>query len=304
MHDTRAEKKKETMTAKPVVFVIGASGKIGSATVAALAAKYADKVEIRAGVRNPDKAPESIKVPGVTIVQAVMGEKEKLTEIFKGVDALFIVTPGAKNRAALTIETAEAAKEAGVKFLLAVSTTSVVYPETFLKEFQEIEDKLSQLNTPYSILRLSAFFENMLAAYKKNIVEISTFYGSVYPSEPEASLAVEDAGKAAAAILTDYEKHNGKTYDLASDCYTNAELAAAFTEALGKEVQYNRLPVQAMKQTTGDDWQIRGSLELVKIYHDGAPALAKVDLNVLKSLTGEESVTMKAWVAKNAEHFK
>ena len=41
---------------KPVILVTGASGNIGTATVAALAAKYADKVEIRAGVRNPDKA--------------------------------------------------------------------------------------------------------------------------------------------------------------------------------------------------------------------------------------------------------
>ena len=47
--------------AKPVVFVIGASGLIGSATVLALSAKYSDKVEIRAGVRNPDKA-DKLKV--------------------------------------------------------------------------------------------------------------------------------------------------------------------------------------------------------------------------------------------------
>ena len=47
--------------AKPVVFVIGASGLIGSATVQALSAKYSDKVEIRAGVRNPDKA-DKLKV--------------------------------------------------------------------------------------------------------------------------------------------------------------------------------------------------------------------------------------------------
>ena len=78
--------------AKPVVFVIGASGNVGSATIQALSTKYADKLEIRAGVRNPDKA-DKIKLPGVTIVQAEMGAKDKLKETLKGVDALFIVTP-------------------------------------------------------------------------------------------------------------------------------------------------------------------------------------------------------------------
>ena len=48
--------------AKPVAFVIGASGNVGSATVQVLSSKYADKVEIRAGVRNPDIA-DKLKSP-------------------------------------------------------------------------------------------------------------------------------------------------------------------------------------------------------------------------------------------------
>ena len=42
--------------AKPVVFVIGASGQIGTATVQALSTRFSDKLDIRAGVRNPNKA--------------------------------------------------------------------------------------------------------------------------------------------------------------------------------------------------------------------------------------------------------
>ena len=38
-----------------MVFITGASGQIGSSTVIALSAKYADKVQIRAGARNPEK---------------------------------------------------------------------------------------------------------------------------------------------------------------------------------------------------------------------------------------------------------
>lgn len=60
---------------KPVVFVLGASRSIGASTVASLAAKYADKVEIRAGVRNPEKADEIVKsLPGVKLVQATIGD--------------------------------------------------------------------------------------------------------------------------------------------------------------------------------------------------------------------------------------
>uniref|UniRef100_A0A1X7U366 NmrA-like family domain-containing protein 1 n=1 Tax=Amphimedon queenslandica TaxID=400682 RepID=A0A1X7U366_AMPQE len=294
------------MAAKPVVFVIGASGKIGSATISALAGKYAETVEIRAGTRDPDKAPDSIKVPGVTIVQATMGEKEQLLETFKGVDALFIVTPGTSaNRAPFTIETAEAAKEAGVKFIMVVSTPYVVYPNTHdMKQFKEIEDKIPQLEVPYCILRLTPFYDNFWV-YKENITSDSIFYGSVYSNENAAVLDTTDAGKAAASILADYSKHNGKTYQLASDRYTNKKLAAAFTEELGKNVEYSRIPTKSLKQTVhSKDWQIIGALEFVKIYNDGAPEATEVDLSVLKTLTGEDSTMMKEWVTKNAPDFK
>ena len=199
------------MAAKPVVFVIGASGTVGSATISALAARYSETVDIRAGTRDPDKVPDSIKAPGVTIVQATMGEKEQLVETFKGVDSLFIVTPGSSKRAPLTIETAEAAKEAGVKFIMIVSTTYVVYPNTDgMKQFKEIEDKITQLQVPHCILRLSPFYENFWI-YKENIMNESIFYGSVYSNETAAALDTMDAAKAAAAILTDYSKHDGKT---------------------------------------------------------------------------------------------
>lgn len=294
------------MAAKPVVFVIGASGKIGSATLSALAGKYAETVEIRAGTRDPDKVPDSIKVPGVTIVKATMGEKEKLLETFKGVDALFIVTPGiSSNRAVLTIVTAEAAKEAGVKFIMVVSTPYVAYPNTDgMKQFKEIEDKIPQLEVPYCILRLSPFYDNF-SVYKANMTSDSIFYGSVYSNENVAGLDTTDAGKAAASILADYSKHDGKMYQLASDHYTNKKLAAAFTEELGKNVEYSRIPLKALKQITeSEDWQIIGAFEFVKIYNDGAPDATEVDLSVLKTLTGEDSTTMKEWVTKNAPGFK
>lgn len=77
----------------PVVFVIGASGHIGKATVKALSLKYSDVVDIKAGVRNPEKATDLKCLGGVTVVEAEMGQKEKLKAIFKGVSVLFIVCP-------------------------------------------------------------------------------------------------------------------------------------------------------------------------------------------------------------------
>ena len=293
------------MAGKPVVLVTGASGNIGAATVSVLAEKYADKAEIRAGVRNPDKVPAR---PGVTVVKAVMGDKDQLKEPLKGVDVLFIVTPGAEDRAPLTIKTAEAAKEAGVKFILVVSAPNVFLPDTIIgKQLSEIEDKISKLGIPYSFLRLPMFMENMWGS-KDTIVSQSAFYAPQSPDKPTIYIAVEDAAKAAAAILTDYSKHNGKGYTILSDHYTNAELAAAFTEALGKEVKFVQVPLEAAKQAMvgkgWPEWQVDGLLEIMKLIEEGTSFFSVEDAGVLESLIGEEPTSMKAWVTKNAPGFK
>ena len=290
---------------KPVVFVIGASGNIGAATVTALAARYADKLEIRAGARNPDK----LKLPtGVTAVQATMGDKETLKSTFKGVDTLYIVTPGTQNRAELAIATAEAAKEAGVKHLVVLSVPTARLTNTvFGAQLSPVEDVVEKLGVPYTLLRLPYFFENFWG-FKDAIVGQGTIYSPVDPEKPFTAVAVEDAGVAAAVVLADPAKHAGKTYHILSDRQTHNDLAQAFSKSLGKEIKYVRVPYDAAKQSflgAGyPAWQVEGLLELLRLFDNGAPETNIADLSDYEAITGEKSTTYTEWIAKYAPGFQ
>ena len=294
--------------AKPVIFVIGASGNIGTATVSVLSAKHSDKFDIRAGVRNPEKA-DKLKLPGVSVVQAQMGDKDKLKETLKGVDALYIIAPGStdtpENKADLIIATAEAAKEAGVKFLLVLS--GHLNDPIIGHLFNKMEAKVSQLGVPHCFIYLYFFFENYFGN-KDTIQSQSAIYGPSLPDKPFGGVAVEDAGKASAAILSDYSKHVDKSYYIASDRYTNNELAAAFTEALGKEIKYVQVPYddtrKALMGMGIQDWQASCLLELYKRIDSGAPEMSQADISVYKNITGEDPTSLKAWIAKYAAAFK
>ena len=295
--------------AKPVIFVTAASGKIGLATVQALSARFADKVEIRAGVRNPDKAEKLKALAGVTVVQAEMGAKDKLVETFRGVDALYIIMPGVENRVELAISTAEAAKEAGAKFILVVSLPSVELPDTvFGRQFTEIEGKISKLCVPYTFLRLPLFVENYFA-FKDSIVGESSIYLPVDPTKAFTSVVVADAGKAAAAILLNYQNHTNRTYTIVSDCHTYNEVAAAFNEALGKEIKYIRLSYVAAKQSYMEGgypkWKVDGILELYRLIDSGSPITNQADLSQqYEELTGEKPTNLRTWVSQVADAFK
>ncbi len=163
---------------KPLVFVIGASGKIGSATVRNLSSKYREKVDIKAGVRNPENAESLKDLPGVVVVQATMGDKA-LVETFKGVDTLYIVTPTAENRVAITNSTADCAKQAGVKHIGVVSSTASELPGLSLgQHFRDIEQHITSLGIPYTSVRLPAFLENIYG-FKQSVIAQNAVHSGI-----------------------------------------------------------------------------------------------------------------------------
>lgn len=291
---------------KPIVFVIGASGNIGSATVIALAAKYADEIEIRAGVRNPDKADKLKAIAGITVVKAEMGTKDQLVKTFKGVNSLFIVTPPTQNRVEQTTTTAEAAKESGVKAIIVLSGNVINLPETtFAKHFIAIEGNISKLGVPYTFFRLPYFVENYWS-FKDSISGQGTILQPLDPTKRFPVIVVEDAGKAAAVILVDPSKHSNKTYEIVSDQHTFEEVAEGFSKALGKEVRYVRVPYEAMKhgalEMGVEEWLIDGLFDLFKAVDNGS--LPSTRTSDYSQITGEQPTNLEAWLMKYSGGFQ
>ena len=294
--------------AKPVVFVIGASGNIGLATLQALSSKYTDKVEIRAGVRDPEKADKVKAIAGVNMVKAVQGDKAQLVATFVGVTALYIVVPGTENRAELSIKTAEAAKEAGVKHLVIVSVLTAEHTDTiFGKQFNEIEGAISKLRVAYTFLRLPLFVENYFG-FKETIQKMSTIITPVDPTKSYTPVVVSDAGKAAAAVLVDPSKHANKTYAIVSDRHTHNDVAKAFSEVLGKQVTVTTNSYgEAKTFLTGvglPEWQVDGVLELYKLIDNGSSTTNQASLSTFNEITGEEPTSLNNWVKGVAAAFK
>ena len=292
---------------KPVVFVIGATGNVGSATVKALSAKHASRVEIRAGVRNPEKADQLKSLAGVSVVKAEMGSAELETTL-KGVNALFIVTPGTENRAELAISTAAAAKKAGVKHLAVVSALTADNKDTiFGRQLTETETKIKALGVAHTFLRLPFFVDNYWA-FKDTIKGAGAIYNPVDPTKTFSPVVVADAGNAAASVLVDPANHANKTYNVISDRHSYGDIAAAFGEALGKTVTYNRVSYDdAKKAFLGlgfPEWQVDGVLELFKLMDAEDPVISTTNVGDYQKITGEQPTSLKTWVSQVKAAFE
>ena len=294
---------------KPTVFVLGCSGSIGSATVRALSRKYSGTLNILAGTR--DTASEKVaslrSLPGVTILHADMNNKEGLRDLLTGVTSLFIVTP--TNGFRLAIGAAEVAKASGVKHILTVSVLTVELTDTIYgKQYGELESSVKHLQIPYTFIRLPPFVDNYWA-YKRPIQQNSSFSTPGDPTKPFSAVVVEDAGKAAAAIMAEPEKHYGKTYKLISNRHTLNELAAAFSQALGKNVKYERISYNDCRRRLVEvvgfsEEDADGILEIYRLTDEECPMVDDPEMSHFNQITGEKPTSLKEWVNEVAPAFK
>ena len=294
---------------KPTVFVLGCSGSIGSATVRALSRKYSDTLNILAGTR--DTASEKVaslrSLPGVTILHADMNNKEGLRDLLTGVTSLFIVTP--TNGFRLAIGAAEVAKASGVKHILTVSVLTVELTDTIYgKQYGELESSVKHLQIPYTFIRLPPFVDNYWA-YKRPIQQNSSFSTPADPTKPFSAVVVEDAGKAAAAIMAEPEKHYGKTYKLISNRHTLNELAAAFSQALGKNVKYERISYNDCRRRLVEvvgfsEEDADGILEIYRLTDKECPMVDDPEMSHFNQITGEKPTSLKEWVNEVTPAFK
>ena len=295
---------------KPTVFVLGCSGSIGSATVRALSRKYSDTLNILAGTR--DTASEKVaslrSLPGVTILHADMNNKEGLRDLLTGVTSLFIVTP--TNGFRLAIGAAEVAKASGVKHILTVSVLTVELTDTIYgKQYGELESSvIKHLQIPYTFIRLPPFVDNYWA-YKRPIQQNSSFSTPGDPTKPFSAVVVEDAGKAAAAIMAEPEKHYGKTYKLISNRHTLNELAAAFSQALGKNVKYERISYNDCRRRLVEvvgfsEEDADGILEIYRLTDEECPMVDDPEMSHFNQITGEKPTSLKEWVNEVTPAFK
>jgi len=292
------------------VIVVGASGFIGKATLSALVSRHggnsssSDGLEIYAGVRDTSKFGD---MAGVTVINADMGDKTMLAKTLKGFDAVYLVVPGHAERTQLAIDGIEAAKEAGIKFLLVLSVTTAGTDSVFGKQFEPIEAKTKESGIDYAIVQLPIFLDNNFA-HIASVKEQSTFYDPRNPSKASSAVSVADAGKAAADILAKPARHVGKTYKLVSPAFSVNDLAAAFTKVLGKEVKPTTVTYKDCKDALVGvgipAWQADGILELYRYIDEDSPVTNVKDADDIERITGEKAITVEGWVRQNASMFQ
>lgn len=215
-----------------IILITAAGGKVGQHVVTELAQK---RVPFRAGVHNESKASALLE-SGVETAVLDFENSNSLAAAFKGIDTVFLVTPGSPDQGRQEENLLAEAQRAGVKRIVKLSG-KIADRETigFSQWNRDAERRIKQSGVPYTILRANYMMQNLFG----NAEQIK--HGAFTNGPAAKCIALIDARDIAAvavAALTE-EGHAGKTYDLnGPEPLDGHAQAAVISSVLGRPVRY------------------------------------------------------------------
>ena len=261
------------------VLVTGATGNTGRALVDALTRRGAP---VRAMVRS---GADRGKLPaGVPAVVADFDDPESIAAALTGAERAYLVTPSSEQAEDQQRRFADQAAKAGLGHLVVLSQLGAEEgsPVRFLRYHAAVEQHVRDVGIPYTFLRPNLFFQGLLAVAGPIAAE-----GRLYAPIGDAKVSavdVRDIAAVAAVTLTE-PGHEGATYTLTGPAsITHAQIAAALTAALGREVTFADVPPEAFAGSLRGilpPWQVAGLLEDYAHYRRAeaasvSPAVAEI----------------------------
>jgi uncharacterized protein YbjT (DUF2867 family) len=313
------------MTDKKIIAVVGATGAQGGGLVRAILNDPKGGFTARAITRNTksDKARELAQL-GADLVTADIDDEASVRKAFEGVQGAFCVTFfwehfSPEKEIAQVQNMAEAAKAAGVKHVIwstledtrqwvpltdnRMPTLKGKYKVPHFDGKGESNKLFTNLGVPTTFMLASFYWDNLI------------FFGMGPKKGPDGKLAItfpmgdkklpgiaaEDIGKCAYGIFKKGDEFIGKTVGIAGENLTGTQMAAALTQAIGREVRYNDVPpdvYRALDFAGADD--LGNMFQFKRDFQEYYCGVRNV--NFSRTLNPELQ-TFNEWLAKNKDRI-
>jgi NAD(P)H dehydrogenase (quinone) len=259
------------------LLLTGATGKLGSKVAASLLQSVpADQLAV--SVRDPDKA-KNLRSQGVDVRKGDFNLPETLDAAFSGVERLLIISTMGDDETRIRQHTnaVAAAKRAGVHFIAYTSIADAQESHNAMATVHKATEKaILQSGIPYSFLRNNWYLENETLNIQRALAGSDWITSAGKGKVGWASQ--QDYADAAAAVLSG-TGHENAVYELSGPLLTQAQLAAALSDVLGKKITVRQV----------DDTVYRQTLKASGLPDSAAAALVRIQKDIREGTLEVES---------------
>jgi len=314
------------MSGQPrIIAVVGATGAQGGGLVSAILDDPEQRFRIRALTRDPasDKGV-ALAEAGAEVVRADLDDGESLARAFAGAYGAYCVTnywehfsPEREYTQARNM--AEAARTAGLQHVVwstfedtrrwvpldddRMPTLMGKYKVPHFDAKGEANREFLDRDLPVTFLFTSFYWENFLylgmepQRGEDGVLTLALPMGD----RPLPGISSGDIGRCAFGLFTGGRQYVGKTVGIAGEHPTGAQMAAAFSEALGEIVRYVAMEPAAYRGLGFPGADDLGNM--FQVYRDFEKEVCGArSLEVSRSLNPELQ-TFEQWLGKNKDKF-
>jgi uncharacterized protein YbjT (DUF2867 family) len=281
-----------------MILLTGITGNNGGATANALLEKG---VKFRALVRDLDKAAEWA-AKGVELVKGDLENADSITAALQGIDRAVLILPNGEDQQRLELAFIETAKQAGLPWILKLSSPAAVRGTTSPIPLAHIaaEDAMMASGMNWTFVRPSFFMQNFRSAGATGKLSMPMGKGTV------ALTDCADAGSFIAQVLTDdnSEPHYGQCYDITGpdQVMTFDDVANVIGEVIGQDVEYDNCDAAAFKEAIRpfhrNDWHSDAVAYLFAEIANGETPGIKTD--TFQKMMGRPGTSLKGFLEKLA----
>jgi uncharacterized protein YbjT (DUF2867 family) len=252
----------EVVMANRTVVVFGATGAQGGGLARAILAHPDSGFTVRAVTRKPDSAAaRALSAAGAEVVAADLDDADSVRRAMRGAHGAYCVTNfwehlSPEKELAQAATMADAAAQAGIAHLIwsTLEDTRAFLPPgsgrmpVLMGKYNvphfDAKGEANRLFTekmPTTLLNTSFYWDNLIyfgMGPKKGpdgVLALTLPMGD----KKLPGIAAEDIGKCAFGIFKEGQAAIGRTYGVAGEHLTGAQMAAELTKALGQSVRYN-----------------------------------------------------------------
>ncbi|KAL5471237.1 hypothetical protein EMCRGX_G029332 [Ephydatia muelleri] len=223
-----------------LISVFGATGQQGGAVARALLGKGG--FVVRAITRNPDSEKAlALKKSGAEIVKGDLEDKSTLDAAVAGSYGVFLVTNYWDLLARLkNADLAQAKSSSGLQ----EAKDAIGHPVPHFDTKALVERYLDEIGLPNTCVRYAAYYDNFTSNMKANHQSDGTLAITLPMDGPMYGVSVEDGGAVVASVFSLPDEFIGRKFGIAGDSKTLEEYIAVINKVTGKNIQYNKVPVE------------------------------------------------------------
>jgi NAD(P)H dehydrogenase (quinone) len=291
---------------KPVVLVFGTTGQTGQLIVKEFDHDPAG-VHVRLAARKPEQV-ERLRAEGRDAVLLDLDDPTTFGQALAGVDRLFLLTGYSVAMLTQSKTLVDAAVKAGVRHVVHLGVfANWDCTDPHFAWHQMVERYIEGSGLAWTHLHPNVFMELL-----SNMMPVKDGAFSVFWGDRRVGwIAARDIAAVAAIVLREGPgRHGGRNYWLSTEVASGLEVAAIFSEALGREFRCEvRGPddFKAMFTTGGvnvESWYADGAVEFTKQVIDGRMGYIGTVRDDVPFVTGRPSTTLRQWAVENQDRLR